>query len=456
MSGRRLLAERMQTLPHGLRLGVLSVLLGIFGALAAGVFLVVLRFATELLLGQGAGALPLTAREALRLQAAPPWSPAPWAVVAVCALGGLATGVLTHLLAPETAGDGTDRAVETFLDRGKTGRTSRRLPLVKMLVSAITIGSGGAAGREGPISHIASSLGGIVADVFSLEPAEKRILYLVGIAAGLSAMFRSPLGTAFFAVEIPFATMAFQIDALPYVLLSSAVSYLLFGSVVGFAPLLPAAVPPFAMAALPAVLVLAVASALLASLIPPLFHAIRVFWERVPAPGYVKPALGGLVVGLIGVGLPSILSGGYGEMEVALRGGLGLGAGLVFLIVLGKLVANPVTIGSGGSGGTFAEILFIGIFFGLGLGIVLSRLGLACPPVLGALVGMAAVASGCMRTPWAALFMTVEISGAYGLLFPLLLAVLVSFFLQSLVTRRFRHPYLNGAQSRAHPERLLP
>lgn len=452
----RPLVRGLRTLPREGRLGILSVLLGGVGALASWIMIVALRFATDLFLGRGAGLSLLTVRAATQLRTVPPWAPAPWAVVVVCALGGLATGGLSRLLAPEASGDGTDRAVETFHDRKKSSRTPRRLPFVKMLVSVITIGSGGAGGREGPISHIASSLGGIVAETFSLEDAEKRTLYLVGIAAGLSAMFRSPLGAAFFAVEIPFATMAFQIDVLPYALLSAAVAYLLFGSVMGFAPLLPTALPAADMNTLPAVLLIAVASALLASFIPSLYQGIRAFWDRVPAAGYVKPALGGLVVGLLGVALPAVLGGGYGEMEVALRGGLGLGAGLIFLIVLGKLVANPMTIGSGGSGGMFAEILFIGIFFGLGLGMLASRLGLTCPPVLGALVGMAAVTSGCERTPWAALFMTVEITGAYDLLFLLLLAVLVSFSLQSFVTRRFRYAFLNSAQLRDHPERLLP
>lgn len=438
------------------RLALVSVLLGLFGALATGVFLSLLRFVTRLFLGRGAGFLPLTARAARGLPTAPAWVPAPWAVIAICALGGLLTGLVTRYLAPEAAGDGTDRAVARFHDSVDEGRTPRRLPLVKMLASAITIGSGGAGGREGPISHISASLGGIVADVFALERSEKRTLYLVGIAAGLSAMFRSPLGAAFFAVEIPFATMTFQLDALPYALLAAVVSYLLFGSVEGFHPLLPAHVPVVGMSYLPALLSIAVAGALLATVLPPWFHAIRNFWARLPIPPVVKPALGGLVVGLLGVGLPQVLGGGYGEMELALRGGLGLSLALVFLICVGKCLAHPMTVGSGGSAGTFAEVLFIGIFFGLGCALLLERCGLPCPPVLGALAGMAAVPAGSVRVPWAALFMTIEISGAERLIFPLLLVVLVSFFLQTFLTRRFHHPYLNDAQSRAHPERLLP
>ncbi len=444
---------------RGPRLVLLSLVLALVGAVAARAFFFLLRTVTAFAVARvpGAGAGPLTVEAARRLAHAPPWGPVSWILPLVTAAGGLLVGILTRTLAPEAAGDGTDRVVETFHERRETGRATLRVPLVKMVASSLGIGTGGAAAREGPISQISAGLAAVVSERLGLEESERRILLLVGVAAGLSAMFKSPLGAAFFAVEVPFATLALQMDALPYALLAAAGSYLLMGWWMGFAPLLPAGPVAWNVRELPAVLVIALLSGLLAAFIPSVFYRVRDFSRKLRIPAVLKPALGGLAVGALGLVLPQILTGGYGEMELGLRGGLGVGIGVALLLAGGKIVANALTIGSGGSGGTTAEMFFVGIFFGLGLAGLCPLAGLGhVPLVLGALVGMAAVCGSAVRVPLAALFMTLEISGAFHLLFPLLLAVFLAFFVQSAVADRLRYSYLNGAQSRAHPERLLP
>ncbi len=448
---------RLASWPRRPRLVLLSLLLALVGAVAARAFLFVLRSFTDLALGPVHGAAPLTVAAAGRLTRLPPTEPVFWILPLVTAAGGLLVGILTWRFAPETSGDGTDRVVERFLARHEESRPSMRVPLTKLLTSALTIGTGGAGAREGPISQISAGLADFLSDRLGIEPFERKTLLLVGIAAGLSAMFKSPLGAAFFAVEIPFATLALQIDAFPYALLASAGSYLLMGWWVGFAPLLPAAPVRWDAGELPAVLVIALLSGLLAAVIPTVFYRIRDLSRRLPIHPVLKPALGGLVVGSLGLAVPQILTGGYGEMALGLRGGLGLAVGLALLFAVLKIFANAVTVGSGGSGGTTAEMFFIGIFWGLGLAGLCPLVGLGhVPLVLGALVGMAGVCAGAVRSPFAAFFFTLEISGAFGLLFPICLTAFLAFFVQRLVADRLRYSYLNGAQSRAHPERLLP
>jgi CIC family chloride channel protein len=442
------------------RLVLLSLLLALVGAVAARAFFFLLRtvvaFAVARVPGTEGGWL--TVASAQKITHPPAWGPVFWILPLVTALGGLLVGVLTRWLAPEASGDGTDRVLEVFHETSRAEtRASARVPLVKMIASAITIGTGGAAAREGPISQISAGLAAVVSERLGLGEAERRILLLVGMAAGLSAMFKSPLGAAFFAVEVPFATLALQIDVLPYALLAATGSYLLMGWWMGFAPLLPAAAVGWNARELPAVLVIALLSGLLAAFIPSVFYRIRDVSKGLPIPSVLKPALGGLIVGALGLLLPQVLTGGYGEMELGLRGGLGLGVGVAFLLAGGKIVANALTVGSGGSGGTTAEMFFVGIFWGLGLAGLCPLVGLGPVPLaLGALVGMASVCAGAVRVPFAALFFTLEISGDFRLLFPLTVAVFLAFFVQSALADRFRYAYLNGAQLRAHPERLLP
>src|SRR5699024_163239 len=137
-------------------------------------------------------------------------------------LGGLVAGLLIYWLAPETEGHGTDATLTAF--HHNNGRMRLRAPFVKIIASAITLGSGGSGGREGPTAQIASGVGAIAGSAFRLPDDERRLVILIGMAAGLSAIFKSPLGTAIFAVEILYSRMAFEGDALIYTLISAAVA----------------------------------------------------------------------------------------------------------------------------------------------------------------------------------------------------------------------------------------
>ena len=158
-----------------------------------------------------------------------------WGIPLATTLGGLLSGVLVYGLAPEAEGHGTDAAVGAFHRAG--GYIRARVPFVKMIASAITIGSGGSAGQEGPIALISAGVGSIYAGLFHRSERHRRLFVLIGMAAGFSAIFRSPIGSAFFAVEVLYSDMEFEAGALLYVLLAAVIAYAVNGAIVGWEPL---------------------------------------------------------------------------------------------------------------------------------------------------------------------------------------------------------------------------
>ena len=163
-----------------------------------------------------------------------------WLIPIATTLGGLISGALVYGLAPETEGHGTDTVVKAF--HWTAGKLRARVAPVKMIASAITIGSGGSAGREGPTALIAAGFGSIYADLLKRSDRERRLLILMGMAGGLSAIFRSPIGTAIFAVEVLYGGMDFESEALIYCMLAAIVAYAVNGRFVGWQPLFR--VPP--------------------------------------------------------------------------------------------------------------------------------------------------------------------------------------------------------------------
>jgi chloride channel protein, CIC family len=237
-------------------------------------------------------------------------------------LGGLISGILVYSLAPEAEGHGTDTAVKAF-DRA-AGFIRARVPPLKMVASAITIGSGGAAGREGPTALISAGIGSVYATLTHRPDEERRLLVLIGMASGLSAIFRSPVGTAFFAIEVLYGGMEFEANALLYTMLGSIVAYTVNGLFVGYQPLFQ--VPP--NLGIPHFsdylwyVALGIAAGLVATLIPMAFCGIRDLFGLLHIPPHFKPAIGGLAVGLLALALPQVLGASYGWVQEAINGHL--------------------------------------------------------------------------------------------------------------------------------------
>jgi chloride channel protein, CIC family len=362
-----------------------------------------------------------------------------WLVPVATTLGGLISGLLVYSLAPEAEGHGTDTAVRAFHRSG--GFIRARVTPLKMVASAITIGSGGAAGREGPTALISAGIGSIYATLTRRPDEDRRLLVLIGMAAGLSAIFRSPIGTALFAIEVLYGGMEFEAGALVYTMLASVVAFVLNGLFVGWEPLfrIPAGMGMPGAAAYGWYVALGIASGLLGVLLPMVFYGLRDAFHRLPMPPHLKPALGGLGVGLLALALPQVLGGGYGWIQEAIDGRLAWR--LLLALVFAKMLAFTLTVSSGGSGGVFAPSLYVGGMLGGLLAVLFHQ-----PPAAFVVVGMAATFGAAARVPIATLLMVTEMTGGYQLLVPAGLAVTLSYSLQGALSRRLRYRSLYEAQ----------
>ena len=415
-----------------------SALLGIIGGLSAQLFMWMLRLSQHFLTWIAGYRPPGLPEEGGVLQEliGPHGL---WLVPVATTLGGLISGALVYGLAPETEGHGTDTVVKAVHWTGSVLRA--RVAPVKMVASAITIGSGGSAGREGPTALIAAGFGSIYASLLHRPERERRLLVLMGMAAGLSAIFRSPIGTAIFAVEVLYGGMDFESDALIYCMLAAIVAYAVNGRFVGWQSLfrVPSHLAATGLADYGWYVALGAASGIVATILPEVFYRIRDAFAALRIPAWTKPAVGGLALGLMALRLPQVLGGGYGWIQEAIDGQLALR--LLLILLVAKIVALSLTVSSGGSGGVFAPSLFVGAMLGGSLAGIFHH-----PPAGLVIVGMAAVFGGAARVPIATLLMVAEMTGGYQLLVPAGLAVMLSFLIQTNLSSFFKYSSLYEAQ----------
>jgi CIC family chloride channel protein len=426
------------------RLLFYSALIGVAGGFGAQLFVWILNLAEKLLLVGIAGYQPPEPGSMNPQPIVGTWGL--WLIPLATTLGGLLSGMLVYTFAPEAEGHGTDAAVESFHFKG--GRVRPIVPLIKVFASAITIGSGGAAGREGPTAQISVGVGSMLADLLRLPDEERRVLVLAGMAAGLAAIFRSPLGMAIFSVEILYSGMAFETEALIYTVVASVVAYAVNGLFVGWSPifLFPQTVHFTRPIALAGYAILGVVAGIVGAIEPPIFYGIRDLFRAVRIPNHVKPAIGGLLMGLLGIVAPETISTGYGWVQKAMTGDY-IGWSLIFL-ALAKIVAMSLTISSGGSGGVFGPNVYIGGMVGAWVAFVADRFipGAGFNAAAFAVVGMAAVFAGTARVPIATLIMVAEMTGGYGLIVPSMLATTIAFVVERTVSSGFKYPRLYEAQ----------
>ncbi len=421
-----------------------AALIGVVGALSAQVFVMMVDFGERWLLGGIAGYAPPEVGIADPSPSVGPWGL--WLIPVVTTIGGLLSGWLVYSFAPEAEGHGTDAAVEAFHFKG--GHIRPIVPGIKALASAITIGSGGAAGREGPAAQISVGISSMMADVLRLPDEERRLLVIAGMAAGLSAIFRSPLGMAIFAVEILYAGMAFETECLILTVIASVVAYAVNGIFAGWEPIFyfPQSVQFHQPIALLGYTALGIVAGLLGAVEPSIFYGIRDAFRKLRVPNQIKPAIGGLLLGLLALILPQSLATGYGWVQMAMTGGY-IGWSLI-LLAFAKIVAMSLTISSGGSGGVFGPNVYIGGMVGAWVAFAVDQLipGADLNPSAFAVVGMAAVFAGTARVPIASLVMVAEMTGGYGLIVPSMLATIIAFVVQRTVGSYFRYPRLYESQ----------
>lgn len=422
-----------------------AALVGAAAGVAGVLFFAGLEYTQHFLLENLAGYTALKAHgETLATpEAARPFRP--WLLVLLPGLGGLACGLVTRF-APETRGGGGDAMIDAFHHQG--GVIRARVIWMKALASLCTLGTGGAGGREGPTMQIGGALGSLVARVLKVGARERRILLVAGVAAGISAVFRTPLGAALLAVEVLYRD-GFESDALVPSILASVVAYSIVISVFGESTLLAHA-PRFGFVPshLPLYGLLALVVAAFAAAFVSVLRSFRAFFKTLKVPAWVRPGIGGLILGVLstslilavgavtntnGQGL-GLLGGGYGAVQMAISGSAWLPGGwlaveLLLLLSVTKIVAASLTIGSEGSAGDFAPSLAIGGLCGGAFGRA-AQLLLQDPrldPGAFALVGMGVFYGGIAHVPLSALVLVCELAGNYDLLVPLMLAQGIAF-----------------------------
>ena len=425
LSLRRRIALRVSAAPYLTKWLVLGVLIGAVAGLGAIAFVTLLELSTHFLLGVVGGYTPPSPANEGGITAAGHFA-RPWAIPLVVGLGGLISGLLVYRFAPEASGHGTDAAIAAVHNDPKGIRP--KTALVKMVASAITIGSGGSGGREGPTAQISAGFASFLARGFGLSQDDARIAVTIGMGAGIGAIFRTPLGGAVVGAEVLYRR-DFETAAIVPGLIASIVGFVVFGAVEGFAPIFgyheglrfdqPIQLVYYAL--------IGVAAALVGLLYDKAFWTTHDLFGRSRWPRWLLPAVGGLLVGCIALLFPQVLGTGYGWVQQMMTrpGLMSLSLWLVLLLPLAKILATSLSIGSGGSGGIFGPGMVIGALVGAGAWRVLEAVapGVPLSPAPFVIVGMMASFGSIGHIPIATMLMVAEMTGNLSLLAPAMVAV---------------------------------
>jgi chloride channel protein, CIC family len=448
------------------RLLGLAILVGIVAGLGAIVFYLATRLVEHYALGGVVGYQPAVRPAGeVELSWLPVWTTTfhPWLLLIVPTVGGLISGWIVFTFAPEAEGHGTDNVIDSY--HRKQGQIRPRVPLIKIVASSITIGTGGSGGREGPIAQIGAGFGSLLANVLWMSIADRRILMAAGMGAGIAAIFRAPLAGALFASEVLYRSPEFEPEVIMPAAIACVVSYCTYGLYTGWQPLFktgeltfdnPLQLGPY--------LLLVLFMIFLASLYTRTFYGTVHLFHRLPVPRHFRPAIGAFLTGLLGLALYyafgrresvlSVLAFGYGSLQSAISGGPDVTVGILLAVAFGKILTTSLTIGSGGSGGVFGPSMVIGGCGGGALGLLLHQYwpGLVPQPASFVIVGMAGFFAAAAKTPISTLIIVSEMTGGYHLLLPALWVCVLAFLLsddQSIYTNqvetRSRSPAHQGS-----------
>ncbi len=381
----------------------------------------------------------------------------PWALPLIAGVGALLGAILVVRIAPEAEGHGTDAAISAVHHNPRGVRF--RAVIVKIVASALTIGSGGSGGREGPTGQISAGFGSLLARLLDLEPADGRIAVATGIGSGIGAIFGAPLGGAVLATEILYRD-DFDPAALLPSFIASVVAFVVFGAAEGFSPLFgyvatyhftdPVQLLWFAL--------IGVFAGLIGLLYAKGFYGLADLFKRSPLPRWVAPAVGGLLVGAIAIAIPQVIGTGYGWVQQCLTHNAleSIPLWIVLIVPFARILATGLSIGSGGSGGIFGPGIVIGAFLGAAVWRVFDPVfpSMGHDPAPYVIVGMMSCFGSISRAPLAVMLMVAEMTGSLSILTPAMIAVGISWL---IVRRSDDTMYRSQLKSRsdAPSQRLL-
>lgn len=358
----------------------------------------------------------------------------PWyLIIIIPMIGGLIVGPLIYFFAPEAKGHGVPEVMQAILLKG--GFIRARVAIIKAIASAITIGTGGSVGREGPIIQIGSSIGSTVGQFFRVPNKRLKTLVGCGAAAGIAAAFNAPIAGALFAVEI--ILMDFAVAQFSPIVISSVmatvISRMFEGNFVAFL------VPKYELASPYEIIfyfILGAVTGIISYLfIKTLYFSEDFFDNKFKIPEYFKPVVGGLLLGIIALAFPQIMGVGYETINIALKGEMLWY--LALILIFTKIIATSITLGSGGSGGIFAPSLFMGAMLGYFFGNIVHTYfpGISAPANAYALVAMGGLVAGTTRAPITAIIIVFELTSDYRIILPLMITCIISMIISTKLSR---------------------
>ena len=345
-------------------------------------------------------------------------------VIVVPAIGGLLVGLITKFVAGEAKGHGVPEVMESISLHG--GKMRPRIVLFKALASAISIGSGGAVGREGPIIQVGSGMGSTIGQILNLDRDQVKTLVGCGAAGGIAATFNTPVAGIIFALEIILLELKSRsfISLVISAFFATTISRVFLGTHATFE------VPAYSFVSLYEIIFylgLGILAGITAIFLIRMVYSTEHFFEhKIKIPAYLKPALGGLLVGMIGLFLPRVFGYGYDTIGALLNQEFVLKT--IILLFVFKIIAFVLTIGSGASGGIFSPALFIGAALGAAYGWVLNvpYPDITAPFGAYALVGMAALFAAVSRATFAAIIIIFELTLDYNIILPLMFSCVIA------------------------------
>ena len=443
-------------------------IIGVVSGLGAALFQVLLSFVRQLSFGSLMGLTPLAPGGETELFHLGIGEFTPYLVVVIPTLGGLLAGWIVYTSAPEAEGHGTDEVIKSY--HKKRGIINSNVPIVKLLASAVTIGTGGSGGREGPIAQIGAGFGSFLGRKLGLNTRTRRWLLASGMGAGIGSIFHAPLAGAIFAAEVLYSDPEIEAEVLLPSTVSSIIAYSVYSSIFGWHHMFiesssigftsPLELLPY--------LVLAVILALLSHFYIRVFYGINNLFNKLNINKMFKPAIGGFLTGSLGLGMilllndttyiVDIMGGGYGILQEIFDNGT-KNIGIVLLLTIGllKILTTSFTIGSGGSAGVFGPSMVIGGTIGTSIGFMFQRVmpSVVLNPSSFTIVGMAGFFAAAANAPLSTIIMVSELTGNYQLLLPTMWVVTIAYFISRKWTI-YKNQVPNMNHSQAHFGRYSP